>query len=481
MITWWWLLACRPGAVDPPTTQGPSQTADSALSTSTTESSPTTAHTGVPAPTASTAAPTATTGDTAAPRPNVLVVVADDMGVDKLATYGAPGLLPRMPVVEGLASTGLVFERAYALPRSAPARATLLTGRTPSQHGIGTGITATDALGLPDSELTLPELLEAAGAGYASAAIGKWHLGTHTHGAGMSPLLQGFDHHAGSLASLLDGWSLDGRPQDYFDWEKSTDGVVARTTAYATTACTDDALAAVATLPEPWLMWVSYNAPHVPLHLPPAGTYTEPVIGDHPDQQRFNAMLEAMDHELGRLLDGLDPAVAARTTILFLGDNGTPDHGIPAPLPADRGKDTLFEGGVHIPLIAAGFGVQTGRSTALVDATDLAPTVGDLAGVDLHSVADLAGASFAPSLSSPTLPGARTRVFAEYFEPNHAPVRHDRMVHDGEYKLIERSFDGQTVHELYELSGFVEGDDLLQEPLSSDAAAAYAALLQELP
>jgi len=331
---------------------------------------------------------------------NVLVVIADDMGVDKLTTYGDVGVRPPLPTLEGLAAQGVVFERADAMPKCAPSRATLITGRYPTQHGVGTGIAGSDVLGLPDDERTLPELLVDRGVHHA--ILGKWHLGTKSHGGAASALDHGFDHHAGALASLLDGWSLDGAPQDDTDWERVEDGAVTRTNAYATTDTTDSALRALQTLPEPWVVWVAYNAPHVPLHWPPEALWPGELFGDDSDERQFNAMLQAMDTELGRLVAGRTAQQLARTTIVFVGDNGSPPHGVPAPLPADRAKDTLYEGGVHVPLIVTGAAVVApGRTSALVDATDLLPTIAELVGVDPGGLdAPLNGVSFVGSLQS---------------------------------------------------------------------------------
>src|SRR5262249_14983720 len=155
---------------------------------------------------------------------------------------------------------------------------------------------------------------------------------------------------------------------------------------YATTEQVDDAIARIQAMPEPWFLYLAFNAPHQPFHAPPPNLHTYHLFGnpdDTPDLH-FHAAIQAMDTEIGRLLSTLSPAKRERTTIVFLGDNGTPNEAITPPFEPGKAKGTLYEGGVHVPLIVQGRGVRApGReSDVLVNSVDLFPTVLALLGID---------------------------------------------------------------------------------------------------
>ena len=112
-----------------------------------------------------------------------------------------------------------------------------------------------------------------------------------------------------------------------------------------------DDLQALGSTPEPWLGYVAYNAPHDPFQLPPADLYTVDTTGGHPTSNPrpiYKAMVEALDTEIGRLLEGIPPAVLARTTIVFFGDNGTPSGVIAPPGVQGQAKGTVYDGGVNV-------------------------------------------------------------------------------------------------------------------------------------
>lgn len=359
------------------------------------------------------------TGDPPGPPPgsppSILVVVADDLGVDELAAYGLGGDPAPTPNVDALVARGVLFENAWATPLCSPTRAALQTGR----HGFRTGVgyLVSQRYGgpaLPRAELTLPEVLDlGTGGAYAHAAFGKWHLGSDLVGGLRAPNEAGYHHFAGSMENL----------SSYSDWERVVDGVAATSTEYATTRTVDDALAWIASAPAPWLCYVAFHAPHVPFHAPPAHLHSVDLTGVHPDPRQeprpyYRAMVEALDTELGRLL----AAVPADTTVIFLGDNGTPQQvALPAFQPA---KGTLQQGGVHVPLVVAGAGVGAPgtRCGALVGAVDVLATVAALAGVDLGAPAFsglvLDSVDLGPYLADPSLPSRREVLFSELFFPN---------------------------------------------------------------
>lgn len=413
--------------------------------------------------------------------PNLLLIVADDVGVDKIASYNVGDRSPPTPTLDGLIAEGIQFDRAYANPVCSPTRSLLLTGRHGFRTGIGLAMQPQrDDFALNYDEWTLPELLDTLDVGYSHAALGKWHLGTWTYGGSLNPQGHGFGYHAGSMANFQAIHAVDGLPQSYYDWEKSVDGVLQRTTVYATTDTTNDTIAQIENLPEPWFLWVAYNAAHDPFHVPPEDLhgYVDPTT----HYERYNASLEALDTELGRLMDSVD---LATTTVIFIGDNGTPGDAVEPPLKSNQAKKTLFEGGIHVPLIVAGASVHApgSRVQALVNATDIYATLGELAGARADSEAMLAATdsiSFAPYLTDPNAESARETVYNERFDPvGFGPYDvYQQAIRDKRFKL-HRYLDG-TDH-LYDLEGVdLEGADLLLEPLDADAEEAYERLSTQL-
>lgn len=355
-------------------------------------------------------------------RGNVLVVLADDYGTDQLGLYGIHNDPPSTPTIDSLAADGVRFLNAWSLPICSPTRAALLTGRNAGRTGVGWNVAdhpTQPIVGLALEEFTIPEMLDVGTDGlYTHAAIGKWHLGsTAAVGGALAPNMHGFDHFSGSLDNL----------SDYYDWEKVTNGVAQQTTSYAMTDKVDDALAWMSTAPEPWFCYLALNAPHGPFHSPPSNLHSVDLSGVPPagvdPVPYFRAMVEAMDTELGRLFEGMG-AKRNRTTVMFMGDNGTTPAVLQAPFTADSGKETVRQGGVHVPLIISGPLVEAPGSTiqALVHVVDVFPTVADLADVDLQSAlprgTKIDGRSLLPFLSNPQYKPRRERIYTEIFFPN---------------------------------------------------------------
>jgi arylsulfatase A-like enzyme len=409
------------------------------------------------------------------PEANLVLVVLDDVGTDQLATYDehpSPALTPTM---DRLADEGTWFRNVWTTPSCSPARGTLMTGRHGFRNGLGRAIhVLTSDFDLPLAERTLPEVLGEAG--YATGSFGKWHLGSTSVSGPDHPRLQGFDTFVGSFGNLTDGHTQDGQPQDYFDWEVTRDGVPERTDVYATTFVVDEALAWVGSAPEPWFVHLSFQAPHTPFHVPPASLMSGGVGPS--ERARYQAMLEAVDTELGRFLDGLGDA-AAHTTVVVIGDNGTPGSVTTAPFDDTRAKKTLYEGGIGVPLLLHGAGVPAiGELGALTAGVDLFATLTDVAGVRIP-LADrgaMDSVSLVPYLLAPERSPVREVIYSEFFEPNGLPVSEDwgQAVRDARYKLV-RWEDG--TESLFDLDGVdIEGDDLLEAPLSDEAQDAYDVL-----
>lgn len=225
------------------------------------------------------------------------------------------------------------------------------------------------------------------------------------------------------------GWWTGPFPYDDFTWPRVENGVLQVVDVYATTGTVDAALARLSEAPEPWLCSVAFHASHAPFQAPPADLSSSGLppggfaVGD--PRPWFAAMVEAMDTELGRLLDTLDvlsPGLRGRTNVIFPGDNGTPGEVTSPPFKIGHAKGTLHEGGVNVPLIVAGPAVPTpgGECAALVSTVDLLPALADLAGLATDQLLPdvlLDGASLVPFLVDPALPG-RPRVFTEQDQPH---------------------------------------------------------------
>lgn len=423
------------------------------------------------------------------PGGNVMIVIIDDVGVEKLGVYGGPDA-PPTPTIDALASRGVVFRNAYASPTCTPSRAEILTGRHPSRTGAGNLIDMVESeYELPLEAWTLPEVLaDAHGEVWDNSAVGKWHLSSyHSPNSHLHPTLQGFAWYAGSLGYLVEGRGNDGL-DGYFVWARSYLGESVLNDVYNTTATVDDALDRIAAMPEPFLLYLAFNAPHTPLHVPPAELHTRDVTPESDGAVLHAAMLEALDTELGRLFDGIDPAVLADTTVLLVADNGTSDLAADGPVVAGQAKGTLYEGGIHVPLIVAGPHVPVpGVSDALVQLVDVFTTVAEIAGVPLTGDGDhlavafrgetrrLDGVSLLPWLADPSAAGPET-IFAESLTPNGPPPwnTHPRMVRDQRYKLL-RTSDGDQLFAL-DPARFDDGPDLLGGTVSEEVGAAYLRL-----
>lgn len=425
---------------------------------------------------------------TAQVRPNVLVVVADDLGVDYVAAYNEGTNPPPTPTLSALAARGVLFRNAWANPSCSPTRACIHTGRYPFRTMVGRWIGHTQSpqnVGLlKQKEPTIPELLDLASSGYAHALIGKWHL----HDAFSSPdnprRVGGWSYHAGLL---------EGQVPSYTNWTRYVNGVGTPTTAYCTTQVTDDALAWIQSQSQPWVCMVTYQAPHIPYHAPPAHLHTQDLSGLTPQPTThtpanipfYRAMVQSLDTELGRLFATLGAGVMAQTNVIFVADNGTVQQQSVAPFSGTKSKGTPYEGGVNVPLIVAGPAVvQGGREVgALACATDLFRTVLELAGaahaIPPHVPSD--SVSLVPYLASPAQAPLRTFAYTEEFTGTAWPAPQSNghaTIRNARFKLI-RWFNG-AADELHDLLADPFETTNLRTSTVPAVVQAYAALAAEI-
>jgi arylsulfatase A-like enzyme len=321
------------------------------------------------------------------------------------------------------------------------------------------------------NEFTLPEVIAANPyLGYASASIGKWHLGN----AATSPTVNGgWPHFSGALG---------GGVQSYTSWTKTVNGVsTANYTTYATTDNVDDALAWIQQHgTNRWFLWLAFNAGHAPFHKPPDGLHSYDSLsgtqGDITANPRpyYEAMIEAMDTEIGRLLSQVD---INDTTVLFIGDNGTPARVIQMPFSNARGKDTLYEGGVRVPFIVAGSGiVNPGRSSdAIVHCVDLYATILELAGALAPAILPTDSRSLASILLNQPFTPAEDAVLME----NETSVGQSGLAtRRGNFKLIRPNGASEEFYDL--ASDPLETVNLLTETLNTEQQAALETLRARL-
>lgn len=392
-------------------------------------------------------------------QPNIIVLIADDMGTDVFAPYGIGSDFPSTPNLEDIMNDGLLFEQAYAYPTCAPSRASMLSGRYGNKNGLAQG----GGNGFSLNEVTLFEYVNDITQGeYTNAFFGKWHLGEGPAG----PNLQGAMHYDGTYSNV----------SDYYNWQRTKNGAVDTISEYVTSYITNEAINWLDTVSQPFLLWMAYNAPHGPFHLPPDSLYTRTQTNNNNDQ--YLCMIESVDHEVGRLYDSMNQVQKDNTLIIFLGDNGTPNSKLQG-YPNGHGKSTLYEGGIRVPMFMSGYGVnRVGESEdGLVAAVDIFATIGDLLGADLPG-------GYQNSFSLMDVlsdANAQTRPYnySEVGNPNNI-LNSARAIRNEQYKLIIPNNSSGNSYEFYDLiADPLEFQDLYAEGLDPDQQMVFDELHAE--
>ena len=315
-------------------------------------------------------------------RPNILVILADDLGYQDLGFQGSPDI--RTPHLDRLAATGLRFTNGYVShPFCSPARAGLMTGRYQHRFGHENNMVfdpADATTGLPLSETTLAE--ELARAGYATGLVGKWHLGAHPK---FHPHKRGFQEMWGFIGGGHDYFhpGTPGDPDQHFI-PIEFNGKIVPEKEYLTTALGREAAAFVRRhAHHPFFLYLAFNAPHTPLQAPQSYLRKYPGIHD-PDRRTYAAMVTAMDDAIGETLDALrEKGIEDNTLAVFLNDNGGPSGNASSNHPLRGTKRTLYEGGVRVPFVVRwpGSPLMGKTSDAPVTSLDVLPTALTAAGV----------------------------------------------------------------------------------------------------
>jgi arylsulfatase B len=433
-----------------------------------------------------------TSGQTNSTPPNILVIIGDDMGNETLSCYELGESPAKTATLDQLCDEGVKFTNFWSQPVCSPTRATIMTGRYGFRTGVGRPTGDAEAVmgewptmpekpagapfeasrgagmgggmaggmgggmgmgedpanpswGLTLNEFTFPMAFKKQPElGYSTAAIGKWHLADSRNGWQKHPNTVGFDHFSGDIRGIL---------ESYFTWNKVINGEFDGTTGYAPDDKVNDAISWIKDQDDkPWLLWLAFNLPHTPFHLPPENRWQD----DHSDLDPsadprenslpyFKAMMESMDSNIGRLLDSLPEDVRNNTYVIFLGDNGTGSNVVQLPFRTGRAKGTIYEGGVNVPLIVSGPGVAKGAvSEALVNSVDIFSTILDMTGISVEDTVPetvtIDSVSFLPALSNPQASSNREFLYADVFGGNFSGVADaDYAIRNDEFKLLRNN------------------------------------------
>ena len=330
-------------------------------------------------------------------KPNVVIILADDLGWGDVGYHGSDISTPH---IDRLAATGIRLERFYTAPISSPTRAGLMTGRYPDRFGIRESVLAPwYDCGLDTTEETIADLLEREG--YTNRAmIGKWHLG-HCRQA-FYPLNRGFTYFYGHLNGALDYFTH--KREGELDWHKNWDSSYDE--GYTTDLLSDEAVRFIGqqTTGSPFLLYLAYNAPHSPFQAKPEDIEAyaaNPMFAKDKDNLTkeelrrctYAAMVTCMDKGIGRVYDALErTGLLDNTILLFFSDNG-PDIGSALPLRGRKFQE--WDGGVRTPAVVLwkkGFR-QTGTIDQVTGYVDVVPTICEIIGVKTPPKKELDGIS----------------------------------------------------------------------------------------
>ncbi len=394
-------------------------------------------------------------------KPNILYIVADDLGWKDVGFHGSD---IRTPNIDRLAQTGARLEQFYAQPMCTPTRAALMTGRYPFRYGLQTAVILSGhTYGLPTDEWLLPQALKEAG--YETAIIGKWHLG---HGDRKYwPRQRGFDYQYGPLIGEIDYFTH--QQHGVLDWYRNNKPL--KEPGYSTTLIGNEAVKFVARqdAAKPFFLYLTFNAPHTPYQAPQAYLDRYKDIAD-PSRRAYAASITAMDDQIGRVLDALDKKkLRENTLVIFHSDNGGTRNAMFAgegdmskiKIPCDNGpyrdgKGSLYEGGTRVVSLAKWPGHIRAGSTVdeMIHVVDIYPTLAGRAGASTVKSKPLDGMDVWPTISEGK-PSPRTEIVYNV-EPFRAGVR------QGDWKLIWRT----------PLPSAVELYDIRQDPSEKNDVAA---------
>lgn len=366
-------------------------------------------------------------------RPNVVLILADDMGWGDMSSHKNPVI--ETPVLDRLASQGARFERFYVSPLCAPTRASLLTGRYHLRTGVASVTSGLETM--RSSEVTLAEVFKTAG--YATGAFGKWHNGAHYP---ENPQGQGFQEFLGFCG---------GHWTNYFSTTLQQNGHPVKTNGYITDVLTDAALGFIErNKTKPFLCYVPYNAPHSPYQVPDAyfNKYKAKGVADR--EAAVYGMVDNMDENIGRILQKLDElALSDNTIVIFLSDNGPNTVRYNGDMKGI--KASVDEGGSRVPFFIRWPGKirANTRIEPIAAHIDLLPTLVELAGIARPDTARLDGKSMVPLLNGKTASWPERTLFTHVLKTDSTYVIN---LYPGASRTTRYRFvRGKEADELYDM------------------------------
>jgi len=421
--------------------------------------------------------------------PNIIFIFVDDMGWRDVGFMGSEYY--ETPNIDKLAGQGMIFTNAYSnAPNCAPARACLLSGQYSPRHGVYTVdissrgnsklrklIPIENTTILDSNIVTIAEALKPAG--YASASIGKWHLGNDPQ---FGPIAQGFDVNIGGYSA--------GHPQNgYFVPYKNPELPDGPKGEYLTDRLTDEALNFIENNKhKPFFLYLPHYAVHTPLQAKEKliEKYKNKAGSHGQNNPKYAAMIESTDQGVGRILDMLDELkLADNTVVFFFSDNGGV-KGITSNEPLRGGKGMLYEGGIREPMAVRWPGVVKPGTTSEtpVIAVDMFPTILEMTGAQTPEGKLLDGVSIVPILKGQG-DLDRKAIFwhfpaylqgkAKGAKDEHFRTRPTGAVRAGDFKLIEYFEDGAL--ELYNLADDISEQNNLVDAMPRKAAELYKLML----
>jgi arylsulfatase A-like enzyme len=412
-------------------------------------------------------------------RPNIVFILADDMGYADLSCYGRPDL--HTPNIDRLAANGVRLLQAYA--NSAVCTATrvgLITGRYQYRLRIGLEepLAAAGDVGLPPEHPTLPSLLRRTG--YGTSLVGKWHLGYFPK---FGPLQSGYDHFFGFRGGAVDYYSHNAgdRQPDLWDGD-----VPVQQSGYLTNLLGDRAVGVISTYAktrQPFLLSLHFNAPHWPWEAPGDQAESARIRGNlvHYDggtQKTYQRMIEELDTQVGRVVAALKATgIADNTIVIFTSDNG--GERFADTWPFTGRKTELLEGGVRIPAIVSWPAALPRNKTSeqVAISMDWLPTLLSAAGAQPDPAFPPDGVNLLPVLRGESAPVRRT-LFWRY------KGNAQRAVRDGDFKYLkirENTFLFNVVDDPMERANLKERQKDLYETLANKWLAWDATMLPEVP
>ena len=388
-------------------------------------------------------------------KPNLLIFYADDLGYGECGVYGCKDI--PTPNIDTLAKNGIKFSQGYvAATYCSPSRAGLMTGRYPTRFGHEFNAVARVS-GLSLKETTLPQRLK--GLGYATCAVGKWHLGQSSE---YRPTNRGFDEFLGTLNN-----TPFFHPTNFIDTRVSNEVQKIEDPDFYTT----DEYAKRANdwirqrKEEPWFLYLPFNAQHAPLEAPKKYLDRFPNLTDK--RKIFAAMMSAMDDAIGSVMETVrNKGQEENTMVFFIGDNGGPTQSTTSNNGVLRGfKMNTFEGGPRVPFIAQWKGTFPAGKTYdnPVMNLDVLPTILTAAGAKVDPSWNLDGVDLTPFVTGKNVERPHQNMFWRFGE--------QWGVRSGDWKLVV-SKGGSGNPELYNLANDV-GE-------SKDLAAKESAKVSEL-